>query len=165
MKKVILIFISVYINLYAQLPAWIVKGEMPIPVAGAASTVHSGNIYVLGGYSSITQSNVDYIQKYNPSLTLWKIIAHMNNSRFGFWGGVESDAVYYFGGLSDTAANSSTLELWNIGAPIATADTNKNFNRIFSSAILDNDRIFIFGGNSSGDAGVQKIPYIVEYQI
>ncbi len=165
MKKLILIFLFLCINLYAQDPAWIIRGEMPIPVAGAASAVHNGNIYVLGGYSSITQNNVDYIQKYNPSLTLWKIIAHMKNSRFGLWGGVESDSVYYFGGLTDTVANASTLELWNIGTSVSTEDTNINFNRIFSSAILDNDRIFIFGGNSSGDAGIQKIPYIVEYRI
>lgn len=165
MKKLIVILFIGCSSVFAQFPVWQVRGEMPIPVAGAASMIDKGNIYIFGGYSSSTQNFVDYIQKYSTQLSIWNLSAHMMNPRFGFWAGIENDTVYYFGGLDDTISNSNSLEFWNIGNPTLTLDTNKIFDRIFSSAVIDSNRILIFGGNSSAITGAQKTPYIVEYSI
>jgi len=165
MKKLIVILFIGCSSVFAQFPVWQERGEMPIPVAGAASITDKGNIYIFGGYSSSTQNFVDYIQKYSTHLSIWKLSEHMMNPRFGFWAGIENDTVYYFGGLDDTISNSNSLELWNIGNPTLTLDTNKIFDRVFSSAVIDSNRILIFGGNSSAIIGAQKTPYIVEYSI
>ncbi len=165
MKTLIIVFLIMCYKVNAQLPGWEVRGEMPIPVAGAASINDRGNIYLFGGYSSDTQNFVDYIQKYSTPLTIWKLSSHMLNPRFGFWAGIENDTVYLFGGLDDTISNSATLEFWNMGDPTAIFDTNKIFDRIFPGAVIDSDIIFIFGGNSSAITGAQKTPYIVEYSI
>ena len=165
MKTLIIVFLIMCYKVNAQLPGWEVRGEMPIPVAGAASIIDKGNIYIFGGYSSDTQSFVDYIQKYSTHLSIWKLSSHMLNPRFGFWAGIENDTVYFFGGLDDTISNSAALEFWNMGDPTVIFDTNKIFDRIFPGAVIYGDRIFIFGGNSSAITGAQKTPYIVEYSI
>ena len=105
MKTLIIVFLIMCYKVNAQLPGWEVRGEMPIPVAGAAYINDRGNIYLFGGYSSDTQNFVDYVQKYSTPLTIWKLSSHMLNPRFGFWAGIENDTVYYFGGLDDTISN------------------------------------------------------------
>ncbi len=131
---------------------------MPYPVAGGEAVVADDYIYILGGYSDSTQSNVNWIQRYNPETGEWDIAGRMLYPRFGFGAGVYDGNIALFGGLEDTTEIVNTLEIWD---PLDSAQdvsvfSNPAFNRIFPAAIIDGDKFYIFGGNPNPSAAENR---------
>jgi hypothetical protein len=146
--------------------------EMRLPIAGGETITDRENIYVLGGYSDSTQSNVAWIQKYSTFLHIWKLRTEkMHSPRYGFVADVddEIDTVYYFGGVSESNNNvKSALETWGIiNSPITNIYShNSAFNRKFASGLLANKKLYVIGGNPEQSiAQDTAYPYIVEYSL
>jgi N-acetylneuraminic acid mutarotase len=164
MKKTLVILVLFNALLIAQTSEFEVFGEMPLPVAGGQAYVDMGNIYVLGGYSDSTQSNVNWIQKYSTFLQIWKLNVFMQHSRSGFVADRYENSVVYWGGIDDTGFTASSIEQWVLQDPPQVIGNNEHFKRINSSGIIHNGYFYIIGGNSyMGFAGHQS--YIVEYRI
>ena len=51
---------------------------MKSPVSSAAPVVYSNKIYLIGGYSSDLQQEVDWIQEYNPINNTWKLVGSLS---------------------------------------------------------------------------------------
>jgi N-acetylneuraminic acid mutarotase len=139
---------------FAQSPVfsqwWKTEGEMPHPVAGGEAVVINNYIYIIGGYSDSTQSNVNWIQRYNPETREWRFAGETLYPRFGLAAGVYNNKITVFGGLEDTTEIVNSLEIWD---PFDTTKAelilnNPLFNRLFPAAVIDGDRFYIFGGNS-----------------
>ena len=167
MKKLLIIF-AVFIlaaPLFGQW--WEYGGEMPRPVAGGEAVVVGDYIYVLGGYSDSTQSNVNWIQRYNPETNEWQIVGEMLQERFGFAAGVYNNNIAMFGGIEDTTNIVNSLEVWNnldFSATFATR-SSPAFNRIFPAGILDGVNLYIFGGTPYPNSEEKNFRYISGYNI
>jgi hypothetical protein len=124
-------------------------------------------IFVSGGYSEQLQTNVDWLQKFNTSQDVWKIIGNMNNPRYGLTGGIYQDSAYVSGGVHEDSQESKSLEKWNYQTSILTQiiDTSSYFDRIFAAGVLLNNKYYIFGGNPYIIGDSTDLPYIVEYDI
>jgi hypothetical protein len=146
---------------------WERVGNMPYPVSGAAIVKKDSLIYIFGGYSDSLQSEVDYIQEFNPVRNSWRIAGHMNEKRIGLCAATYGDSVVIFGGVKKKSARQGSLEIWNyVSNPVVSA-TNGVFSRSFASAAVVNRRLLVIGGEqdfgSQSDTGKQK--FIVEYNV
>jgi Kelch motif/FlgD Ig-like domain len=165
--KIILLFILVLPQLLVcQVnDQWDIVGEMRYPVAGAEAVCPDGvNIYLFGGYSDSTQTDVDWIQKYNTTTGIWKFSSYnMNVSRKGFVASIGGDSAYIFGGGEDSSSLSQSIESWGFSGIPAIIDYDSNFSRINATGLIINDIYYVFGGNSYLNR--YTLPYIMEYDI
>jgi len=77
-------FICLFLSVLAFPQAnWEKAGNMPYPVSGASIVKKDSLIYIFGGYSDSLQSEVDYIQEFNPARNTWRIAGHLNEKRIG----------------------------------------------------------------------------------
>lgn len=170
--KTLIFFLIVFCSLvFAQNEDWLMEEEMRLPVAGGQTITDRENIYVLGGYSDSTQSNVDWIQKYSTFLHIWKLRTKtMHSPRYGFIAEVddEIDSVYYFGGVSEgSEQDKNVLETWGITNSVTNIRSHHpDFNRKFATGVLANKKLYIIGGNHLESSGSDSsYSYIVEYSL
>ena len=167
MKKTIiasLIFLSQI--LYAQ-EEWRVVGELVFPVAGGKAVVLNNEIFISGGYSKETQSNVDWVQIFNPQLFDNEIITHMKNSRYGHLSSKINEKLVFLGGINDTGKINMSFEEYNVYLSDTTQiiASDSNFNRIFSTGVSHLDSYYLIGGNSFSEADSNTLSYVVEYDM
>lgn len=161
---ILLFLIPLILNVNALQSEWRVAGKMKYPVSGAQAVVNDSLIYIIGGYSDSLQSNVKWIQKFDPSKNTWEIVAHMQEKRYGFYAGLYNERLYLFGGINEVNDNSLNLEEWNF----QSANTNivvldEIFDRVFPTATVYNDQIFILGGYAGSRGSSAKLPYFAGY--
>jgi hypothetical protein len=160
MNKIIIIFLLFSALCFSQ--NWSIVGEMKRPVAGGEiwSDQLEQSLYVLGGYSDSTQSNVNWIQSY-PN---WELDS-MRTARFGFVVDTYQNQPIIYGGVSDELNYSAGLERWGVDFTEVFSDTNNIFNRIFSAGHTANDYIYIIGGNPVQGIFTDTLSYLVEYDL
>ncbi len=146
MKKVVLLLIFCTISLSAQ--NWTIVGKMPHPVYGAKAVVKDSLIFILGGYSYYENSPVDLIQQYNPQTEEWKTVGKMDAKRYGFVAGLYADSIIYCGGVSSEDSNSTDIEMWDGSQTATTYDSKNEFNRLFSTGVVEGENIYVFGGTA-----------------
>lgn len=146
---------------------WERVGNMPYPVSGAAIVKRDSLIYIFGGYSDSLQSEVDFIQEFNPARNSWRIAGRMNEKRIGLCAVNFGDSVAIFGGVKKKSSRQGSLEIWNYNANPTISATNGAFSRSFASAAVVNRRLLVIGGEqnfgSPSDTGRPK--FIVEYNV
>ena len=167
MKNIIiasLIFLSQI--LYAQ-EEWRVIGELVFPVAGGKAVVLNDEIYISGGYSKETQSNVDWVQRYNPRFFDNVITSHMKSPRYGHLSGSINEKLVFLGGINDTGEIDMSFEEFNVYLSDTTqiVASDSNFNRIFSTGVSHLDSYYLIGGNSYSETYSNTLSYIVEYDM
>jgi len=167
MKNIIiasLIFLSQI--LYAQ-EEWRVIGELVFPVAGGKAVVFNDEVFISGGYSKETQSNVDWVQRFNPRFFENVITSHMKSSRYGHLSGRINEKLVFLGGINDTGEINMSFEEYNVNLSDTTiiVASDSNFNRIFSTGVSHLDSYYLIGGNSYSEAYSNTLSYIVEYNM
>lgn len=163
MNILLLTVISVSI-LYAEDPSWQITGEMKYPVSGAKAIVHDSLIYVIGGYSDSLQTNVKWIQRFDPATNSWTIVANMIEKRYGLFVGVHYDRLYIYGGINEVNENSFYLEEWDFVSPNTTIfSTNELFDRVFSTGIVKDDKFIMIGGYAASRGSSAELPYIANF--
>ncbi len=154
MKYFILLITIISIELYAQ--TWSVVGDMPNSVSGGQAVVKGSAIYVLGGFSSKLNTNLNLIQEYDIQSNNWSIAGKMNYPRANFVADNYSDSIIYFGGNN---LNSGSLEIWNLKTPPYVESVDSNFFRSYATGHVVNGKLYVFGGLYSG----MTSKYLFEY--
>ncbi len=148
-----------------QTLSWNDAGEMRFPVTGASAFSFGDVIFLTGGYSGEVQSNVDWLQKFNTSQGIWKIVGNMNYERFGLYSTRIGETAYIFGGVGELSNNANYLETWEyIGTALSViADSNSQFDRILTTGNVVNSKIYLIGGNSFAAGDSLDLDYLIEY--
>lgn len=149
---------------------WEVIGEMEKPVSGAQAVVLNNKIYVIGGYSSIDQKNVNWIQEYDPVTNSWKQVGQMQANRQGFFVAISSfnTNIFFIGGIEENFSNLYKIEFWNPANPGITdfIGNEKNFNRVFATGNYNDNKLFLFGGfKSSNSTDTSALSYFIKYDL
>lgn len=159
------ILIAMLLSCSAISAQWEIAGTMPRHVAGADAFVKDNNIYLFGGYSDSTQTVVNWIQKYQVLLDLWKQIGEMEYPRFFPVVETFEDTAFIFGGVSVTDFEKrSTISKWSLEPRSIVFDTNNVFNRNFASGNIINGVYYLIGGNQN-DKSSSDTSYITGYDI
>ncbi|MFC2084468.1 T9SS type A sorting domain-containing protein [Bacteroidota bacterium] len=165
MKNIIILLVIFTFSINGQERVWNVVDKMTLPVAGGREWVDKNNIYILGGYSDSTQSNIEFIQKYSTFLRIWKKKnGKMHQSRYGFVADRHEENVYFLGGVHENNAYTNALERWSIGDSAGIVQKKNSFNRIFSTGLIHEGIFYIIGGNRFLGSP-SNVPYIIEYDI
>lgn len=166
MKKIVgKILIAVLLSCSAISAQWEIAGTMPRHVAGADAFVKDNNIYLFGGYSDSTQTVVNWIQKYQVLLDLWKQIGEMEYPRFSPVVEAFGDTAFIFGGVSITDFQKrSTISKWSLEPRSIILDTNDVFNRHLATGNIINGVYYLIGGNPN-DKSSSDTSYITGYDL
>ena len=164
LKYFVICFIT-FSSLWAD--EWEVIGEMPIPVKGAQAVVHNSLIYIIGGYSDSTFSPINRIQIFNPQDTSWIVIEDtLTIGRYGHIVVKDEDNAWIFGGVNSEDSLNKSLETWNFITSPFKYTFNPIFNRKFATAQIYEDKLYTFGGYSTGIVeDSTSIDYMVIYDI
>ena len=140
---------------------------MPYPVSGASVVKRDSLIYIFGGYSDSLQSEVDYIQEFNPARNTWRIAGHLNEKRIGLCAVNYGDSVVIFGGVKKKTSRQNALEVWNYNSNPSISATNGVFGRSFPSGVVYNKKLFVVGGvqEYGSPSDTAKPKYITEYNV
>ncbi|XP_032408589.1 attractin-like protein 1 isoform X3 [Xiphophorus hellerii] len=86
--------------------------------ASHRALVHSGLMWVVGGYS-FNYSNYHMMLNYNPDTSAWDVIPASNGPlyRYGHSLAIYQDCIYMFGGKLETGPANITDELWLFNVP------------------------------------------------
>ena len=141
MKYFILLLLLISIELFPQ--TWSVVGDMPNSVASGQAVAKDSTIYILGGYSSKSNSNLDLIQAYDIQSNNWSVAGKMNYPRANFVADNYSDSIIYFGG---NELNSSSLEIWNFVSSPYVENIDSSFIRLYATGHVVNGNLYVFGG-------------------
>lgn len=157
--KYFLAIIFAFNTLTAQ--QWQVTGDMPHPVYGGEAVVKDSMIYIIGGFSELLNRNVNLIQEYDPQSNGWRVVDSINVPRFGLIAGTFSDSIVVVGGLPIDLDLSSSIEMWNLSESPYVYDFSGEFIRTFSTGLIINNILYVFGGASLG----LNTSYMFEYNI
>ncbi|GJQ62082.1 MAG: hypothetical protein SCALA702_11350 [Melioribacteraceae bacterium] len=128
---------------------------------------YSDIVYIIGGYSRDEQSAVNWIQKYDFSQGISKIISETVYPRTGLSGTGKDGIYYYFGGVHDTSHSGQYLESWTYGSGYQgeIIDSHTTLNRINSAGEIVGNSLYVIGGNPYYANDSTSLSYIVEYNL
>lgn len=167
-KLTILILLTTCFLIKAQVQWEELIVEMKRPVSGAQAVVLNNKIYVIGGYSSIDQKNVNWIQEFDPNTFSWTQVGEMKANRKGFFVAKSSASIFFIGGIEENLSYIYNLEFWNPSKPDTTLITGneKNFNRIFATGNYSDNKLYLFGGFSNPNVSdTTTLSYFIEYDL
>jgi uncharacterized repeat protein (TIGR03803 family) len=129
---------------------WSKGAAVPVAVAGPATGVISGKIYVVSGIKTYGDAPVNNNQVYNPSTNTWTTAATIPTPVFEPASAVVGGSLYVIGGGEGSSYTQSNLvqiynpttNKWTTGAAMPTARTN-------DAAAVDDSSIYVIGGNGS----------------
>jgi len=132
--------------------SWASGAAIPVAVAGAATGVISGKIYVVSGVETYNGAAVSNNQVYNPSTNSWTTATAIPTPVYGAASAVVSGLLYVIGGSeTNTGAGTNLVQIynpktnaWTTGAAMPTARSN-------FAAVVDGTSIYAIGGNGSTD--------------
>lgn len=166
MKGIVKKILTAMMLSWSVIPAqWEIAGTMPRHVAGADAFVKDNNIYLFGGYSDSTQTVVNWIQKYQVLLDLWKQIGEMEYPRYSPVVEAYDDTAFIFGGADIVDVEKrSTISKWSLEPRSLVFDTNDVFNRHFASGNIVDGVYYLIGGNFN-DKSSNDTSYITGYDL
>ena len=138
-------------------PAKTAKGATPIPMdTHTAVLVNKTKMLVFGGYTGAKRS--DLLQEYDIASNSWRIIksaegARKPSPRAGHAAVSIGSVMYIFGGSGEDAERKNDLWKYDANSEIWTEIKKKDTAAIWPqaraghSAILADDKMYIFGGN------------------
>lgn len=168
MKKISLYIIFLFhfftLGPVAQESEWRIFGEMKYPVSGAQTVVKDSLVYLIGGYSDSLQTNVKWIQKFNPNDNSWEIVANLDERRYGFSAEIHYDKLYIFGGINELNDKSLNLEVWDFESELTSVGkVDDTFDRVFPVGTIYKDIYYIIGGFAGSRGSSAELPYFVGY--
>jgi uncharacterized repeat protein (TIGR03803 family) len=133
--------------------SWTSGAPIPVPVAGAASGVINGNVYVVGGIQTSGGSPVNNNQEYIPTTNTWTTAPPIPTPVYGAASAVYGFNLLVIGGFETSSGTPTNLvqeytlgtNSWSTLAAMPTARGN-------ATAVVDGNVIYVFGG--VGTSGV-----------
>ncbi len=145
---VIIHFFTIHIVRSAD---WQILGKMPHPVYGGQALVLDSLIYIIGGYSDSVSGPTNLIQTFDPKNNTWGVAGRMIENRYSFVATkLRADEILICGGVWQNTPNLSSIEIMNLRSfavdNARIIDNNFNFNRIYFSGHIYQNRLYLFGG-------------------
>lgn len=171
MKKLVfiyLILICSFLKLFSQNLQWQEVGRMPFPVKGHRAVVLDSVILIIGGFSDSLNMPVNFIQEFNPYTNSWRIIGQMKIRRINFLAEKEGDSLIFIGGVNrpQNINDYYSMEIWKKNSQPYILRYNPIFNRIFSTGIKVNKKLYLFGGRKIyHHHDTTRFNYLVEYDV
>jgi len=163
--KILLFLLFATLMSYGQNLMWKVAGKMPIPVFGGEAFAKDSLIYILGGYSDSLRRKVEFIQEFNPSTNQWRIAGNMKLRRQGFFAGVNNDSLFIVGGVLGATAFRRSMEVWNFTGQTVYSTADDNFDRIYPSGEIFENKLYLLGGNQNHKSVLTNVDYLAEYDL
>jgi len=130
--------------------SWASGTAMPVAVAGAATGVISGKIYVVSGVETYNGAAVSNNQVYNPTTNAWTTATAIPTPVYGAASTVVSGLLYVIGGSeSNTGAATNLVQIYNPKTNAWTTGTAMPTARSNFAAVVDGTSIYAIGGNGS----------------
>lgn len=110
-----------------------------------ASTSTDNQLFVIQG---------NFFQKYNPVDNEWRVLQPLNTPRYGVGLTSDSEKIYAVGGVSVANYSFSTaknVEFYNIITDKWSSVSPLNEGRLFPSASILNDKLYVIGGAHRDD--------------
>jgi len=126
--------------------SWGSGAAMPTATSNSVTGVLSGEIYVVGGYTTAPTADV---QIYNPATNAWSAGVSLPTATSGAAGAVVSNILYVIGGYTGSHTNavwaySPTTKTWSGKAAMPTA-------RNGAMAVVEKGIIYVAGGYNGTD--------------
>ncbi len=130
--------------------AWSSGAAIPVAVAGAATGLISGKIYVVGGFATYLGAPVGNNQIYTPSTNKWTTGAAIPTPVWGAASAVVSGTLYVIGGYEGTSQTPTNLvQAYNPTTNAWTTKTAMLTARGSTAAAMDGNAIYVIGGNGT----------------
>jgi N-acetylneuraminic acid mutarotase len=155
MKKVYFLGMSLLFLMqnFAFTQTWQFKSPMSISRHATAAAVLNGNIYVVGGSSTSTNSLQNICEKYDPVNDTWQIMAPMSVSRCELGLATVNGKMYAIGGTNPIISPSGRLDIVEEYDPSTNTWTTKASMptpRSCVSVTVINNLIYCTGGWPNG---------------
>jgi len=145
-RKYYLIIISMVLfsfNTFAQSGAWTKKTD--IPKGGGSACVVNNKIYVVGGSSLPSITDLAFNEVYDLSMDTWEEKAPMPTARGFLSTAVVNNTIYAIGGGYPTS--KKVVEAYDPATDIWTTKADMLDNRLGAHAVVVNGIIYNVGGN------------------
>jgi uncharacterized repeat protein (TIGR03803 family) len=133
--------------------SWSSGAAIPVPVAGAATGLISGKIYVVGGFTNYVDAPVGNNQIYSPTTGKWTTGAAIPTPVWSAASAVVSGVLYVIGGYEGPeGSNQNPTNLVQAYNPTTNTWTTKSAMptaRGSLAAALDGTAIYVIGGNGA----------------
>jgi N-acetylneuraminic acid mutarotase len=133
---------------------WTTEAPLPVPVYGSGvATGSDGRIYVLGGYNSATNANVQTVQVYDPATNAWTNKADLPAAVY--WPGsvARGNTIYVMGGLDDAGNNLSSVYAYDIPSSTWSTRAPLPSGRCCLGAVASTNGLIFAMGGWNGDDG------------
>lgn len=125
----------------------LIRGIVPKEVYHHSAVVHEGSMYIFGGY----RKNYNEISEYRFATKSWSFLQTSGNAPMPRWGhvaAVHGKSMYIIGGR-DRVSNFSDCFCLNFETNVwKKIDCEGVDGRFFSSVIIFNDSLYVFGGRN-----------------
>jgi N-acetylneuraminic acid mutarotase len=135
---------------------WQLVANMPLDLFGAAGVSDGTFSYHAGGFSFMTGTTLDVVNRYNPSTDTWDAMASMPQAAFMASAVYypPTDKVYVFGGAdAETGINYDITRIYDIASNTWTTGATMPDVRSFMASGYNsaNGKIYLVSGYNTGD--------------
>ncbi len=133
--------------------SWSSGTAVPVAVAGAATGLISGKIYVVGGFATYGEGPVSNNQIYNPSTNMWTTGAAIPTPVWSPASAVVGGILYVIGGYEGPEGASqdpsNVVQAYNPKTNTWSTKSAMPTARGSIAAAVDSNAIYVIGGNGS----------------
>ena len=132
---------------------WATMAPIPVPHAQSRGAAVGTNIYVPGGYNSVSFGGpLDTMQIYNTTANTWSAGMTMPAARSGVATAVFNGLVYMIGGYNPVGTGHTEVYIYNPGTNSYTTGAPMPAGQGNMAGVLFNGEIYVVGGGTAPGA-------------
>ena len=132
---------------------WTALAPIPVPHAQSRGTAVGTNIYVPGGFNSVSFGGpLDTMQIYNTTANTWSAGMVLPAARSGVATAAFNGLVYMIGGYNPTGTGHTEVYIYNPGTNSYTTGAPMTAPQGNAAGVLFNGEIYVVGGGTAPGA-------------
>ncbi len=132
---------------------WTTMAPILVPHAQSRGTAVGTNIYVPGGFNSVSFGGpLDTMQIYNTTTNTWSMGLNLPAARAGVATAAFNNLVYVIGGYNPTGTGHTEVYIYNPGTNMYTTGAPMPAGQGNVSGVLYNGEIYVVGGGTAPGA-------------
>ena len=133
--------------------SWTTLAPIPVPHAQSRGTAVGTNIYVPGGFNSVTFGGpLNTMQIYNTTANTWSAGMTLPAARSGVATAAFNGLVYVIGGYNPTGTGHNEVYIYNPGTNSYTTGAPMTATQGNAAGVLFNGEIYVVGGGTAPGA-------------
>ena len=138
---------------------WTALAPIPVPHAQSRGTAVGTNIYVPGGFNSVSFGGpLDTMQIYNTTANTWSAGMVLPAARSGVAAAAFNGLVYVIGGYNPVGTGHTEVYIYNPGTNSYTAGAPMPAGQGNAAGVLFNGEIYVVGGGTAPGASFAYNP-------